>query len=62
MQGKIIMKDKPETVQLTVAVSRPGAYSLVQGLSIDSSILGVNVKVTSPKFEYTLIVDHSEEM
>lgn len=56
------MKDKPETVQLTVAVSRPGAYSLVQGLSIDSSILGVNVKVTSPKFEYTLIVDHSEEM
>lgn len=60
VQGAVQLKDVPEAVHLTVAVSRPGVYSLVQGLQIDAKIMGENVKVTSPKIEYTLIVDHTD--
>lgn len=62
VQGQVLLKDAPETVQLTVAVSRPGAYSLVQGLNILTKLIEDKklVEVTSPKYEYTLIVDHKE--
>lgn len=58
IQGNVSLKDTPKTVHLTIAVSRPGAYSLVQGLQIDANIVGENLRVSSPKIEYTLIVDH----
>ncbi len=60
VQGNVCLKDAPEAVPLTIAVSRPGAYSLVQGLHIDARISGESVRVPSPKIEYTLIVDHKE--
>ncbi len=60
VQGDVCLKDTPEAVHLTIAVSRPGAYSLVQGLQIDARMLGENIRVPSPKIEYTLIVDHKE--
>ena len=60
VQGDVCLKDTPEVFHLTVAVSRPGAYSLVQGLHIDAKMLGENVRVPCPKIEYTLIVDHKK--
>lgn len=60
VQGNIYVRDAPEAVNLAIAVSRPGAYSLVQGLHIDGRILDENVRVPSPKIEYTLVVYDKE--
>ncbi|XP_059351867.1 trafficking protein particle complex subunit 8-like isoform X1 [Daphnia carinata] len=60
VQGNIHVRDTPEAVHLAIAVSRPGAYSLVQGLHIDGRILDQNVKVPSSKIEYTLVVYDKE--
>jgi len=68
-QGQVRVKVTSETVRLSVAVSRPGAYSLAQGLQLDAmpvnkvSSTGQQQSlntVLSPKMEFTLIVDHDE--
>ena len=57
VEGEISLRGASETVHLAIAVSRPGVYSLSQGLQIHAKVKGNNVGVTSPKLEFTLIVD-----
>lgn len=56
VEGEISLRDASETVHLAIAVSRPGVYSLSQGLQLNAKVKGENTSVSSPKLEFTLIV------
>lgn len=57
-----LQKASEAVIHLAVAVTRPGAYSLAQGLQLDASkITGQqSLIVQSTKMEFTLIVDQEE--
>jgi len=62
VEGRIYMKGASEAVHLSIAVSRPGVYSLAQALQIDATIIDKEpgATVTSSKREFTLIVENQD--
>ena len=62
VEGHVCMKGATEAVHLAIAVSRPGVYSLAQGLQIDATLTEKEpgTPVTSSKMEFTLIVENQD--
>ena len=53
--------EKPsEAIELAVAVSRPGAFSLARGLQIVAETAGYEAAVQCSKLEFTLVVENKE--
>lgn len=60
VEGQLVIKHTSEPIQLSVAITRPGVYSLAQGMQVDARTTEDGVKVTSPKLEFTLIVNQND--
>ena len=49
-----------QAVELTFAVSKPGAYSLARGLQITTDVVKKNISIQSLKLEFTLVVENKD--
>ena len=51
---------RSQAVELTFAVSKPGAYSLARSLQIATDVLEKNISIQSLKLEFTLVVENKD--